>query len=328
MPVVSVIVPNYNHAPFLRQRIDSILAQTYQDFELILLDDCSTDDSRAVLSQYAGNPRIRIEFNKVNGGSPYPQWAKGVRMSRGKYVWIAESDDYADPRLLERLVGVLESDSRIVLTYCRSCVQEADGRQAGFADRYAPHDDPSRWDNDYVTDGREECARYFTYDNIVANTSSAVFRRAAWDEVGGVDETMRTSGDWKLWAAIALTGKVAYISEPLNFYRKHGQTVRSRASAARVVTEELEAVQWIFERVNASREVRAKAGKVAASRWVPMVVSSHVPREMKGRVLRSVLAVDPHPVWHAMGPALFAARMKARRHCREIWSAVIPSRSL
>ncbi len=57
MPKVSVIVPNYNHAPFLRQRIDTILAQTFQDFELILLDDCSTDDSRSILSSYSG-PRF------------------------------------------------------------------------------------------------------------------------------------------------------------------------------------------------------------------------------------------------------------------------------
>ena len=63
MPKVSVIVPNYNHARFLRQRIDSILAQSFQDFELILLDDCSTDESRTILEQYARDPRVRIEFN-------------------------------------------------------------------------------------------------------------------------------------------------------------------------------------------------------------------------------------------------------------------------
>ena len=103
MPTVSVIVPNYNHARFLPQRIESILRQTYQDFELILLDDCSTDDSRAVLSQYASEPRVRIQFNEVNSGSTFRQWNKGVRLARGKYVWIAESDDYADERLLERL---------------------------------------------------------------------------------------------------------------------------------------------------------------------------------------------------------------------------------
>src|SRR5579864_2284139 len=107
MPTVSVVVPNYNHARFLPERIESILRQTYQDFELILLDDRSTDDSRAILSQYGGDPRVTIEFNDVNSGSTFKQWNKGVRLARGRYIWIAESDDYADDRLLERLVAAL-----------------------------------------------------------------------------------------------------------------------------------------------------------------------------------------------------------------------------
>src|SRR5215467_13719414 len=96
MPTVSVIVPNYNHARYLRRRVDSILAQTYQDFELILLDDCSTDESRSIISEYAKDPRIRIELNEVNSGSTFKQWNKGARMARGSYIWIAESDDRAD----------------------------------------------------------------------------------------------------------------------------------------------------------------------------------------------------------------------------------------
>src|SRR5579859_5558884 len=118
MPKVSVVIPNYNHARFLRKRIDSVLQQTFQDFELILLDDCSTDDSRSILSSYAADPRVRLEFNEANSGSPFRQWNKGVRLALGKYIWIAESDDYADTRLLERLVPVLDDDSKIAFVYC------------------------------------------------------------------------------------------------------------------------------------------------------------------------------------------------------------------
>jgi glycosyltransferase involved in cell wall biosynthesis len=111
-PRVSVAVPNYNHARFLRQRLDTILAQTYQDFELILLDDCSTDESRTILEQYAGDPRARLEFNEVNSGSTFKQWNKGVRLAQGKYVWIAESDDYSDARFLERLVSLFSTSTK------------------------------------------------------------------------------------------------------------------------------------------------------------------------------------------------------------------------
>src|SRR5947208_3454309 len=100
-PAVSVIVPNYNHARYLPRRVESILAQTYRDFELILLDDGSTDESRSILSEYRNDPRVKIELNERNSGSTFKQWNKGARMARGKYIWIAESDDYADERLLE-----------------------------------------------------------------------------------------------------------------------------------------------------------------------------------------------------------------------------------
>src|ERR1700730_10551870 len=113
-PKVSVIIPNHNHAPYLRQRIDTVLQQTFQDFEVILMDDCSTDDSRAIISEYATDPRVRIEFNGRNSGSAFKQWNKGVGLARGEYVWIAESDDYADLRLLERLVAVLDEETKIV----------------------------------------------------------------------------------------------------------------------------------------------------------------------------------------------------------------------
>src|ERR1700740_1180691 len=117
MPTVSVVVPNYNHGRFLRQRIDSILGQTFQDFELILVDGCSTDNSRPILSSYAGDPRVRIELNSANSGSPFKQWNKGVRLARGEYVWIAESDDYAEASFLERLIAVLDSDPMVLLAY-------------------------------------------------------------------------------------------------------------------------------------------------------------------------------------------------------------------
>src|SRR3989442_15683408 len=98
----SVIVPNYNHASFLRLRIESVLVQTYQDYEVILLDDCSTDNSREILASYRNNPKVRIEYNERNSGGVFKQWNKGVRMARGRYIWIAESDDYADACFLAR----------------------------------------------------------------------------------------------------------------------------------------------------------------------------------------------------------------------------------
>mgnify|MGYP001131519261 CR=1 FL=1 len=119
MPTVSVIVPNYCHAPYLEQRIESILQQTFQDFELILLDDCSTDGSREILERYRNHPKVSgIFYNERNSGSPFKQWKKGLSKATGDYVWIAESDDFSSPCFLERCVRILDTrpDCSIVFT--------------------------------------------------------------------------------------------------------------------------------------------------------------------------------------------------------------------
>ena len=249
-PAVSVVIPNYNHAHFLPKRIDSVFRQTFQDFELILLDDCSTDDSRSILSSYAGDPRVRIEFNAVNSGSPFKQWNKGVRLARGKYVWIAESDDYADAHLLERLVGVLDANSEVTFGYCRSrCVTE-DGRLGRFAD-YNPRDpDSNRWTADSCMDGHELCRQHFAWFTAVQNASAVVFRKSVYEQVGGPDEALRLCGDWKLWAGMALEGKVFYVCEPMNYFRFHDKSVRSEtAKASASAIEYLHVSRWILDRV-------------------------------------------------------------------------------
>lgn len=119
--MVSVIIPNYNHASFLQQRIDTVLAQTYSDFEVILLDDCSTDDSRQVIEQYRHHPKVSgIIYNETNSGNTFQQWEKGIALAKGEWIWIAESDDYADPGFLATLIHNAAKGEAIVLSYCQS----------------------------------------------------------------------------------------------------------------------------------------------------------------------------------------------------------------
>src|SRR5258706_9778611 len=119
MPKVSVIIPNYNHAPFLKQRIDSVLNQTYLDLEVIILDDRSTDNSGGIIESYRGHPKVvSIVYNEANSGSPFGQWKKGVRLVNGKYIWIAESDDWAEPDLLDKLIALAEGNDNIGIAFC------------------------------------------------------------------------------------------------------------------------------------------------------------------------------------------------------------------
>ena len=315
MPTVSVIVPNYNHARFLPKRIDSILRQTFRDFELILLDDCSTDESRSILSCYASDHRVRIEFNEVNSGNTFKQWNKGVRLARAQCIWIAESDDYADERLLERLMAVLDADPTVTFAYCRSWRVSEDDQKHGFADWYLECLDPQRWTADHYADGDEESRNYFVFSNPVPNASAVVFRRAIYESIGGADESLRLCGDWKLWAAMALTGKVAYVAEPLNFFRFHEASVRSTSKyEARDVAERLRVTRWIVEHVTPTDAVREKLCEMYSFYWVPAIMSMHVPPELKWSILSDVKAIDPHLLRRVVRPAFMTLRLKFARH--------------
>jgi len=321
MPAVSVIVPNYNHARFLRRRIDSILAQTFQDFELILLDDCSTDDSRSILRQYSSDPRVRLQFNEVNSGSPFKQWNEGVGLAQGKYVWIAESDDYADVRLLERLVAVLNDEPAVTFAYCQSWRVFDDDRVDGFADFYLDFLDPHRWKADFSVDGHEECRNFLLFTNTVPNASAVVFRRAAYERVGGADESFRLGGDWKLWASMALAGGVAYLSEPLNYFRYHDTSVRSKSrDDALDVAEELQVTRWILGQVTPKDTILERLCNRRAEFWVPAILSLSVSWSSKLTILKNIGVIDPHPIRRAVRPALFSIREKFSRHWQSVRS--------
>ena len=326
MPTVSVIVPNYNHARFLRKRIDSVLQQTFQDFELILLDDCSTDDSRSILSSYAGDPRIRIEFNDANSGSTFKQWNKGVRLARGKYVWIAESDDYADEKLLQRLVAVLDAAPKVVFVNCRSWRVYADDRVDGYADSDLVNVNPDKWANDFNTDGREECRNYFVYLNPVFNASSVLFRKAVYEAVGGADESLRFCGDWKLWAAMALDGRVAHVKEPLNYYRAHEATVTKASKQEGFAgAEYLRVIRWLLGHVTPAEAARKRLSETLSWCWTPAVTTWHMPLRRRCSILRDAIAIDPHTLRQMIRFGLGTLRRKFLREWRSIRSGANPT---
>jgi len=326
MPKVSIVVPNYNHARFLRGRIGSILAQTFQDFELILLDDCSTDDSRSILSSYASDPRVRIEFNQANSGSTFKQWNKGVRLARGEYVWIAESDDYADEKLLERLLAVLDADPQVVIVNCRSWRVYADDRVDGYADSDLVNVNADKWTNDFSSDGREECRNYFVYLCPIFNASSVLFRKGVYEGVGGADESLRFCGDWKLWAAMALNGRVAHLREPLNYYRVHDANLTEQSKRMGLAgAEYLRVIRWIAGHVTPTDAAREKMRQTTLWCCSPAVTTWRMPLGNRLSMLRDAIAIDTYILPALIPVVLGAARRKLLREWRSIRSGASPT---
>ena len=236
---VSVIVPNYNYARFLRQRIDSILAQTYDDYEIILLDDASSDESVSILNNYRDDARVtHIEVNTENSGSPFSQWLKGITLAKGRYIWIAESDDVALPTFLECAVSALDKNISASFAFVGSNCIDADNKPLAI--------DFDHWSSRHKSyeighfDGNEYIEHNLYWRNYIYNASGVVFRKAFFDKI--VDFScfsMRYSGDWLFWVEMARVGSVIEIYQKLNIFRQHknSTTKQSVATGAGIVED-------------------------------------------------------------------------------------------
>lgn len=218
--MVSVIIPNYNHAAFLPERLQSILAQTYQDFELIILDDCSTDNSRKIIEQYYQHPKVsHIHFNGVNSGGPFHQWKKGIELAKGEYVWIAESDDWCEPTLLETLVNALDANPACSMAYVQTHTVNGTNviLQTSLHNKLAD-----------VIDGKKYIKDYLAASCSIWNASMLVFRKRFYSGVSPQFSTFQMSGDWLFYIEMARQGDVFVSGKVLNYFRNHDKDVSGK----------------------------------------------------------------------------------------------------
>jgi len=236
LPKVSVIIPNYNHSSFLKQRIESVLNQTFQDFELIILDDCSSDNSKEIIDEYRNHPKVAsIIYNETNSGSTFKQWQKGIDIAKGEYIWIAESDDSASPDFLDELLYRFEVNPNAVLGFVRSYNIDNEGNIIEL-NKYADGLDFERWNTDYENRGVDEIKNYFIYRNIIPNASAVIFKKSCFITINTHSYShLKFAGDWLIWMTIVNMGDVVYVAKPLNYYRQHVNTTRSTKSVEREI---------------------------------------------------------------------------------------------
>lgn len=290
-PTVSVLVPNYNHERYLVARIDSIINQTYTDFELILMDDCSTDASRTILAQYTTDPRVQLAFNEKNSGSTFQQWKKGITLARGKYLWIAESDDYADPSFLETLVPILEKNDTIGLAYSNSIIVDDKGHATGnmieWKKKFFKSD---RWERSFINDGIAEIESYLGSTCTINNASAVLFRKDALLSIGEVDTSFRYAGDWLTYIKVAMKYQIAYSSAPLSFYRNHSQNVSKQAEEnSALLLERVLCLGFICEKTDSAAHRQQRLNQAAneyativyrctRTYWQPLLLAKYVKR--------------------------------------------------
>ena len=228
---VSVVVPNYNYEPYLESRIASILNQTHPIFELIVLDDCSTDGSVPEIERVAGAFRrdLTLIENQVNSGNVFAQWAKGVARAKGDLVWIAEADDLAEPNFLDGLSAFF-ARSDVVMAFADSSTVDRDGvpiwpSYKGYYESLFP----GALASSALFDGPDFLERFLSVKNIILNVSSVLWRRSALTsalQTCASDLTgLRMAGDWRLYVEACGMGRIGYHADALNVHRRHDSSV-------------------------------------------------------------------------------------------------------
>lgn len=250
---IAAIVPNYNYADFIIERIDSILFQTYPISELIILDDASPDNSVEVIEKKLAEvkksfPKLKIKFiknEKNSGGCVFSQWQKGLREVESDYFWIAEADDSADAYFLETAMQKFSEHPETVLFYCDSyrinqdnkiishtCIDWMDMWKSG------------RYKKDFYNSGEDEIKNYLSGTNPIMNVSSVVWKRSPrLLEIFEEAKKYKVAGDWHIYSRVLESGDIAYSAKPLNYYRKHDKGSASTIVKLNTEYSEVVAIQ-------------------------------------------------------------------------------------
>jgi glycosyl transferase family 2 len=219
VPLVSVCVPTYNYARFLPRTIESVLAQTHRDLELVVLDDASTDDTPSVVARYAGEERLRYERYERNIGL-FANFNRCLEVARGEYVKVLCADDWLDPLSLEEGLRALAADPRAGLATSPAWHVDAEGAVIGMV--RAPFGTAPR-----TVPGREAIAAHADWGNVAGMPSHVLLRREAIAEVGGFEAEFAPASDMHLWLKVLARWDLAWIPEPrchLRLHDEHGHT--------------------------------------------------------------------------------------------------------
>lgn len=250
---VSVLMPSFNYARYLSSAIESVLAQSHHDVELIITDDCSTDDSRQIAERWKRkDSRVVTVFHEVNTGLSGAR-NSGMAVASGDFVALCDADDiWAEDKLkiqLERFreqpdLGVVHSDALII---------DSDGKLTGqkYSSEFHGQD--------------QECSgilfEEFCLRNFICN-STVLLRRECLDYAGGFDQRLRSLEDWVCWARVSRKYAFGYVGDPLVSYRVH--------------------------KTNLSRQVSAMAGYRVTAVGLLLEDGKDIPRALKSKMLYSV----------------------------------------
>jgi glycosyltransferase involved in cell wall biosynthesis len=232
-PTVSFVIPCYRLAHLLPECINSILSQSFSDFEVLIMDDCSPDNTEEVANSFQDS-RIKHIRNSVNLGS-LRNYNKGITLSQGKYIWLISADDYLrQPYILQRYVELLDKNPQIGYTFC-SGIGVRNQQETEILD-YSTYSDRNE-----IIDGHSFVKKLLSYNMVLA--PSVLARRECYEKIGlypvnvvwaGIPIDFVWGGDWYMWLLFALYYDVGYFAEPMVCYREHDLSMTNTVTQEKV----------------------------------------------------------------------------------------------
>jgi glycosyltransferase involved in cell wall biosynthesis len=270
MPRFSIATALYNHKPFLAERVRSIFAQTAEDWEWVIVDDCSTDGSYEEICRLTeGDPRVRVLRNQTNQG-PAISSQRAYEQASGEYLYRVDSDDSCHPRFLEAVGAELDRDHALAVAVCRALYMDPQhrvwgGRRGGSA---------------YRLNRTEALTRLLERNFCVA--PATLFRMSAVRHAGGVTvlPSVGQNVDWHLLLRVCMHGELRYIDRPLAYYRRHPDNIsvseQSEANYDRVEATMLGLVEDTYDRLAAAHLVDRVPDRTTALRSAADIIWRYI----------------------------------------------------
>jgi glycosyltransferase involved in cell wall biosynthesis len=210
LPKVSVIIPTYNSASYVVEAVDSVLAQTYQDFEILVIDDGSTDNTADVIKKYDG----RVRYIPQHNGGVAAARNNGIAESKGEYIAFLDADDTWFPSKLELQMAAIAERADARLCYSAFLSVTADLKPIGIRRS-------ERWGT--------ALEDLLLHGNVIGSICTVIAEASLLKSSGGFDRALSQCADWDMWVRLAAKSEFAYIDEPLVTYRQHDSNMSRNA---------------------------------------------------------------------------------------------------
>jgi glycosyltransferase involved in cell wall biosynthesis len=236
LPLVSIVFTSYNHQEYLKQALDSLINQTYRNFEIIVIDDNSTDGSQKILEEYRKYPNVSLHLLEKNTGSYVKASNYGAGFAKGEYLMFAQCDDFSEPQQVERVMQVFFEHNNVGVVYSKSNMVDESGY--AYSTDYAGREKAFKIKCAIDTViSRIEMRNFLSFACVIPNLSAAILKKKLFDKAGGLSTDYLVAADWAFWLDLSERTDFYYITEALNNFRQHSTTIRSKVKMARQIEE-------------------------------------------------------------------------------------------